>query len=573
MFDFEKKISRRKFLEYSAATCTAVCLGWDECLARGKVYADLVLLNGKILTINKKDQIAQAVAVKGNKIMKVGTNKQINSLINSDTNVIDLEGKTVTPGIVDSHVHVMYYGRAGWEGFLNVRYPAVKSLDDLLKAIEEKAKTTPNGQWISGNQGFRFDHDTQIDRWILDTVSPNHPVYLRDSSGQYSVANSLALEKANIDKNTKDPLNGKIMRNENGEPNGLLLHYPAENLVMTIADGYSGLTDKDLEDDVLRAQDTLLAAGITSGQDVIVGNVRDLNVYKNLADSNKLKMRIYTLLYVESEEAAQDYANTLHGYKTDYLTFAGWKLAIDGGPSAGTVLMYNNQLSASRNSYYYFDPQTLKRIVSLLHNTGLQIAFHIVGDKGIDETLVAIEYAMKVKKRKNHRHRIEHCIFVNPNSLTKMKKLGIVVSTSPQWISWHSDYYYEATDDATMENMMLLSSILKNKIPLAFGCDVPASITHYPKWALYGAITRQSLNTAYTPQPSQCLNIHQALYAHTMGSAYAAFEEKIKGSIEVNKLADMVVWSHDLYSVSAEDLKNVEALMTIVDGKIVYEKT
>ncbi len=573
MFNSGKNISRREFLEYSLATCATVCFDWNECLAKEKQYADLVLLNGKILTVDKKDRIAQAVAVKGNKIMKVGTNKQINSLINSDTNVLDLEGKTVTPGIVDSHVHVMYYGRAGWEGFLNVRYPAVKSLEDLLNAIQERASTTPSGQWISGNQGFRFDQQTPLDRWVLDTVSPNHPVYLRDSSGQYSVVNSLALEKAHIDKYTDDPLNGKIMRDEKGVPTGVLLHYPAENLVMSIADGYRDLTDQDLEDDFLRAQDTLLSAGITSGQDVIVGNVRDLNVYKNLADNNKLKMRIYILLYIESEEKALEYVNSLHGYKSDYLTFAGWKLAIDGGPSAGTALMYNSNLDATKNSYYYFEPNQLKKIVTLLHKTGLQIAFHIVGDKGIDEALDALEFAMKTKKRKEPRHRIEHAIFVNPKSLIKMKKLGIIVSTSPQWISWHSDGYLQVTDNDSMANLMPISSMLKKKIPVAFGCDVPASVTHFPKWAFYGAITRQSLASGYNPAPNESINIHQALYAHTMGSAYAAFEEKIKGSIEVNKLADMVVWSHDLYSASTEDLKSVEALMTIVNGKVVYEKT
>jgi predicted amidohydrolase YtcJ len=448
----------------------------------------------------------------------------------------------------------------------------VKTLDDLLKAIEDRAKTTPEGQWISGNQGFLFGQETQFDRWTIDQVAPKHPVYLRHSSGQYSVVNSLALQLAKVDKNTPDPKNGKIVRDAQGEPTGVLLHYPAENLVLSIADGWPNLSDQDLENDFLAGQDTLLSAGITSGQDVIVGNIRDVQVYKNLADNNKLKMRMYLLLYVDSEQEAQQYVHEVEGYKSDYLTFAGWKLAIDGGPAPGTALMYDKSLAAAKNAYYYFQPDVLKRIVRLLHNTGLQIAFHIVGDQGIDEALDAIEFAMKANRRRDPRHRIEHAIWVRPASLARIKKLGVVISTSPQWISWFGQGYRNLTDDASMTNFMPIATMLKQKIPVAFGCDVPASITHPPGYAFYGATTREGFETAYIPSSQECIDIHQALRIHTMGSAYAAFEEKRKGSIEVGKLADLVVWANDLYSATPEELTELEALMTIVGGNIVYEK-
>jgi predicted amidohydrolase YtcJ len=377
---------------------------------------------------------------------------------------------------------------------------------------------------------------------------------------------------AGIDKNTPDPFGGKIVHDPStGEPTGVLLHYPAENLVMMHADGHSNLSDEDLENDIKRAQDLLLSAGITSGQDVIIGSLRDVRIYKKLASRNELKMRMYLLLYINSEEQAQEYAQEIEGYKSDFLTFGGWKLAVDGGVAAGTALMYNENLLAAKNSYYYYEPEVLNRIVRLLHDTGLQIAFHIIGDKGIDEALNAIELAMRANRRKDPRHRIEHAIFVDPKSLKRIKRLGVVISTQPGFASWMADGYREGTDDAAMANFMIINSLLKMKIPVAFGCDVPAGFAHEPKWTFIGATLRKT-KSGYSPSPEERIDIHRALKIHTMGSAYAASEEKQKGSIETGKLADLVVWSHDFYSIGPDEATKLEALMTIVNGQIVFEK-
>jgi len=356
-----------------------------------------------------------------------------------------------------------------------------------------------------------------------------------------------------------------------GEPTGVLLHYPAENMVGQVAAGYADQSDEELEEDLKRGQDILLSAGITSGQDVIVSSPRYVKIYKNLADKNELKMRMYLLLYVNSEEQAKEYAETIKGFRSDKLTFGGWKLAIDGGVAAGTSLMYNTDLYASRNSYYYYKPDVLGRIVSLLHDTGLQISFHIIGDKGIDQALDALEDAIKANPRKDPRHRIEHAVYVNPDSLKRIKELGVVISTQPQWISWQADEYRKATNDVTMDNFIPINSMLELGIPVAFGCDVPAAITHEPIWAFIGATTRRTAS-GYVPAPDQRINIHKALKIHTVGSAYAAFEENEKGSIEEGKFADLFVWSHDFYSIKPQEASEIEALMTIIGGEVVYEK-
>ena len=193
--------------------------------------ADLVLQNGKIVTLDPKNSIAQAVAIKGDKILAFGTNYQIHVLVGPQTKSIDLQGKTVTPGIVDSHIHVLYYGKQFSNDLLDIRYPAVKDEKDLLAAIANKAKTLAKGEWISGNQGFRVDPNVKLDRWVLDDVAPDNPVYLRHSSGQYAVVNGAALKLAGIDKNTPNPYGSKIVRDNAGEPTGVLIHYPAENFV------------------------------------------------------------------------------------------------------------------------------------------------------------------------------------------------------------------------------------------------------------------------------------------------------------------------------------------------------
>jgi predicted amidohydrolase YtcJ len=284
-----------------------------------------------------------------------------------------------------------------------------------------------------------------------------------------------------------------------------------------------------------------------------------------------LKVRTYLLLYVNTEEQARDYVAAIKGFKSDMLTLAGWKLAIDGGLSAGTCLMYDESVAAAKNAYYFYQPEQLNRIVKLLHDTGMQIAFHIVGDKGTDEALDAIEAAMKANPRPDPRHRIEHMCFVKPESLARIKKLGVVVSTQPQWITWNGDDFRNMTNDKAMQNFIPIKSILDMGIPLAFGCDAPAALAHEPNWAFVGAESRKTL-TGYTANSQECISPSEVLRIHTMGSAYASFEENVKGSIEAGKLADLVVWSEDITSSDYKVVMNAQAQLTIVGGQLVYER-
>jgi hypothetical protein len=273
---------------------------------------------------------------------------------------------------------------------------------------------------------------------------------------------------------------------------------------------------------------------------------------------------------VDTEEQAQQYVDVMTSYKSDHLTFGGWKLAVDGGVAAGTALMYDNTLLGGVNAYYFHQPEVLNRIVKLLHDTGLQIAFHIIGDKGIDEALDAVQAAFAASGRNGARHRIEHCWYPTPAALARIKALNMVVSAQSAMISWFADGYRAGSNDAMMARFMPIKTMLDNEIPVALGCDVPAAPLHEPKWDLLGATTRRSM-TGYVPAPEERITIPAAVRLHTMGSAYAAFEEDVKGSIEAGKFADLVVWNQDLANLSDPMMLGyLRALMTVVGGKVVY---
>jgi predicted amidohydrolase YtcJ len=484
--------------------------------------------------------------------------------------MIDLKGKTATPGLIDSHYHMMYYGAQFWPGYLNIRHEVANSKAELLKIVGDRAKQLKKGEWISGNQGFHLQPNETLDRLDLDAVAPDNPAYLRHGSGQYSVVNSRALEIAGITASTPNPPASLIGHDSQGQPNGILSHYPAENLVGQYATGYGDRTNEQKIEDIIQGQDLCMRAGYTSIQDVIIGSTNDIQLYKEFADSGRLKVRVYALLYLNTEQQANSVVRTYKPPSAQRLTFGGWKLAMDGGLAAGTELMYDKSLLASKLSYPYFDQDSLNRVVQLLHDTGLQVAVHVGGDQGIDMTLTAFEAAIQKNPRADPRHRIEHGIFPATSALQRMKNAGVILSTQPQWMAWHGDSYALSTNEATMALLLPLKTLLGLGAHVAFGCDVPASIFQEPKWAFYGAVLRRP-ESGKILTPQQLLTIQEALRVHTMGSAYASFSEATTGSLEPGKFADLVVWSHDLYAMATSDWINLAAEITVIQGEVVYD--
>lgn len=564
------RITRREFLKLSIAASAGLLISTEGCNSRSA--DDLVLYNGRIHTIDPNDSIIEAVAAKDGLITATGKYEDIQAHIGQNTTVIDLQGMSVTPGLVDSHIHVIQYGKQSWGGFTDIRMPNVTSKDDLVRILREEVARREDGEWISGNQGFILSMSDTPNRWELDEIAPNNPVYLKHMGGQYALANSYALKLAGVDKDTPNPPAGVIVKDpDTGEPNGILNHYSAQNLVGRLAPGWGERSDQELMDDVKRAQMDSLAVGYTSGQDVIVSSARDVEAYKKVAKDRDLKMRMYLMQYVSSAAHAKEELKAAKRFHTGMLTFGGWKIAVDGGVSAGTALMYDTNLPMSQKAYQFYKQDVINQMVTVMHEAGYQVSFHCVGDQAIDMAINAIEAAQKAKPNSNHRHKIEHCLFPTDIALQRIKDLGIVISTQPNWISMLGDGYQQMSDDKTMARFMPLRTMLDMGIPLAFGCDVPATPFIEPGWSFAGAVTRTTWNDS-SFNSEQALSMAETLRIHSMGSAYASFEEDVKGSIEVGKAADMVVWSHDLLTLDPTvDLVDLKPLRTIVAGQVAYQ--
>lgn len=572
-------ISRRKILKGS---CGAVVSFLAGCATTGKVpekpstlhmvptgQADLVLQNGNTLTVDTHDRIAQAVSISKGIIQKVGTDSEVSTFIGPSTQVINLKGRTVTPGIIDAHNHMIYFGEQ-LKYQLDIRPPKVRTKIDLLRIVKDATNSKSEGEWIHGCQGFPLHIKDSPTRWELDEVSPKHPVFLPHMGGQYGVANSLALKLGEVNRFTPDPYGGRIERDEKTkEPTGRLMQYPAMNLIRRKIPKPS---IAEYEEAIRYAASLFLPYGITSVQDVIVMLRHHTRIYETMAEKQILPVRLYILEYIDSLRKAREMTSLHHHFHTPMCTFGGWKLAMDGGPAGGTTLMYDKSQPGSQRAFPIHKPEEFNKIVKLLHETGFQISIHVVGDEGMDLCLDAFEKALTSTSVHRHRHRLEHANFPSQRNIDRMQKLGVVASVQPSWVHLWGDGFRRSLGEAITRRTIPIKSFLQREIPVAFSSDVPATQVFEPFWGFIGAVTRQTRNGQFLV-PSEAITMKEALRAYTYTAAYAAFEEKEKGSVEVGKLADLAVWEQNLYAVppDPDKIKELKVLMTILNGKIVYQ--
>ena len=527
-----------------------------------ELAADLVLLDGKVITVDPADTIAQAVAIKDSLIQAVGSHKQVSAFIGEDTQVVELAGRTLTPGLIDPHNHFQVTGlmRSYYTPFLP---PEVRTLEDLQAALSEAVAQIPEGEWSIGY--FMFIQGTGLpSRHDLDPVSPNHPVWIVQQGGHYGSANSLALALAGIDASTPDPVGGVIGRDPDGEPNGIFYNHRAMDLLRRVVPRF---TQDDVRQNILSTQPLFAACGVTSFQDNNVRGTDTIGTYLDVGQRGEMYLRgavYYTLEWPGDLERA---LNEIEDYEDDFMRFAGFKFLLDGQL---TMAYCHEPHGGERWDLPTWNPQTFKDTVRALHDTGLQICVHCVGDAAVDLTLDAFEEAMDSNPRPDPRHRIEHCILCTPEATQRMRDLGVVVSTQPQFIRLGGDGYVDLFGAERGKRIIVTREWLEEDVHLALGSDAPTTPWYTPLATLIGAVTRTTFSQVQY-EPDQVLTMQEALRAHTMGAAYAAHEEESKGSIETGKLADLVVWGADPYSASLQELWNAPMEMTLVDGEIVYQ--
>ena len=525
--------------------------------------ADRVLVNGHILTVDARDSIAQAVAIRAGRIVAVGTNAQIEALADARSERIDLHGLTVTPGLIDAHIHLAEGGLDALY-LLDLSYPAVTSIEEVVAKVRTRAAEEEPGAWVRG-RGWDEGKLTE-NRYIyasdLDAAAPDRPVWLSQTMGHYGVANSAALARAGITRDTPDPPGGVIDRSADGTPTGVLKE-TAQALVTGLIPEPTPAQRRAAIEQLAQA---LNAEGMTAAKDPRIG-LESWDAYQQVLAEGKLSVRVFVLWgSPDTLDGARDLAARIAPFSKPYLTTGddhlisgGVKIFADGSGGARTAWMYkdwNKNYSASdggNRGYPALDPELLRQQILLYHDAGLHLGVHAIGDRAID--WVVDSYALALQRTPAHgrRHSIIHANLPTEHALETMAELqrkydaGFPeVSATFMW--WIGDTYAGNYGPERARRLIPLHSYAQRGIRWAEGSDfdVTPFAARYGLWAL---IARQPALGVYGSDPygrAEAADVHDALRAQTMWAAHQLFLDDKIGSIEVGKYADIAVWDKNL---------------------------
>jgi len=512
---------------------------------------DLIFKNADVITVDAKQPGAELVAVKGDKIIFVGSKGQLKEFTGPSTKVIDCEGKTLVPGFNDAHCHIFSYLRKLTS--LDLSSPKIRSINDIKAAIKEKVEKTPAGEWITGTDYNEFyliekRHPT---RWEIDEVAPNNPVILSHRSLHGCVLNSMALEMAGITTETPEPAGAMIDRDiaRGGEPNGFLvemLGYLREKVMPPIS-------EEELSRGLKLANEEYLSQGLTSLQDAtVVNDLKRWQKYQSFQEQGILISRIYMMTGFKIMKEFQE-AGLSFGAGNENLRLGAVKIV----PS-----LISDKL--------YPCPEELNFIVLHTHQAGFQLAIHGVQAALVDAIISSYEYLhQSVSDFKQRRHRIEHCSECPPELMERLKKLQPVIVTHPSFTFFSGDRYLATVSKEVVPWLYRTGTMVDSGLTVAGASDSPI-VPNSPLMGIYGGSTRK---TSYGKilRRDECLTSNQLLKLYTVNAAYASHEENIKGSITPGKLADLVLLSNNPAKVPSEEIKNIKVLMTVIGGKIVWE--
>ncbi|HWO02255.1 MAG TPA: amidohydrolase [Blastocatellia bacterium] len=538
---------------------------------RSAEQADTVFVNGNVYTVNERQPHAEAIAVKGGKIIFVGTNKDVKAYQGKGTRVVDLTGGTVVPGMTDSHYHLSGVGAR--EITLNLE--GITSLEEFLARVKERVDRAKPGEWVTGRGWIETHWKPPVfpTRWDLDKVSPNNPVALDRADGHGLVVNSAALKVASVDKNTLSPFGGEIMKdNQTGEPNGMLL------------DAAQGLIERHIpnsanaEEVILLGIKRSIELGWCEIQDA-GGSYGDVTAMRKLYGEGKIKLRIYKAVHgpgPASTKLLTDGAST--GEFEGRFTFRTIKVVFDGAlGSKGAALLEKYSDYDTAGFLTHKEEELIPMFVEALKR-GIQVETHAIGDRANRVILDLYEKAFNAvppdqRKIREPRWRVEHAQIVTPADIPRFAKLGVIPSMQPSHAI--GDLYFAPSrlGMKRLEGAYAWQSFIKSGSIIAGGSDAPVERGE-PMIEFYAAVSRKSLNgfSGEGWHPEQAVSREQALKMFTIWAAYAAFEEKVKGSIEVGKLADLTVLSADIMKIAEPEILKTRCVMTVIGGEVVFQK-
>lgn len=546
--------------------------------------ADLIFHNGKIVTVDSRFSIQRAVAIKGNKIVAVGPDAAVlKAERGAKTEVIDLKGWTVLPGLVDAHVHATEAGLSEFRGKL----PPLNSFDAVKRYIKQQAAKTPKGEWIVVPRTFptRLDELRMPTRELLD-VETEHPVMF--DASYIVIVSSYALKKCGITKDTPNPPNGEIVKDANGEPNGILKN--AQSLLKGLKHS-ADFTEAEKLDALQQQLRRYVEAGLTTVGDRAV-NPEQIKLYQTLKAEGRLPLRAVltwrpdanrpTEVIQREIEAADFQTNT----GDSWLKFGTFKLTLDGGMTIGTAYQrypygpFGKQLYGKTNpddrGQLFITPEKLVAVMRTARNRGWQLTAHDQGGGAIDNFLDALEALDREKPIGPTRSHVMHASFQSPEAIARMKRMGILADVQAPWLYLDGPALEKVFGYDGMKYFYPLRSYIDAGIIIAAGSDhmighdKNSAVNPYnPFLSLWTQVTR--LTTAgKVMHPEQKITRAEALKTHTIWAAYLQFAEKERGSIEPGKLADMVVIDRDYLTCPEAEIREIQPLMTVVDGRVVY---
>ncbi|MEX2147124.1 MAG: amidohydrolase [Candidatus Rokuibacteriota bacterium] len=549
-----------------------------------ELRAELVITGGRIITVNPRDEVAEAVAVHAGRIAAVGSAADIEPLIGPRTAVIRLHGQTVVPGFIDPHNHFMLYGT--WLAGIDAKWPANKCVADIVGRVRSRAAATPPGQWIVG---FGVEDSALEERRFptrdeLDAAAPAHPVFIKHRSGHAAVVNSLALAAASIDERSPQPPGGHMDRDGAGRLNGVLREKSATTLIETLL---PKPTQDEMKEGVIAAGRLYASAGITSVHDAGAdARPETYRAYQEAVAEGRLKQRVYMMIW--GWPGAHMYLDRDLGLRTGFgderLRLGPVKLFCDGSIQVFTCAFYEPYITLDTDStrahprgVLQMTPNELNTMVLTAHERGYQVAIHAQGDYGIDVALDAIEYAMWKHPRPDPRHRIEHCQCVTDAGLARMKRLGVIGSFYP-----HHSWYWADRHISTFigqeraSRMNPMKSAMRAGVVTVGHSDAPIAAIGDPMFGaepLFGiwCAVNRTTRAGKVIGPEERLTPLEGIRAFTINAAYASFEESIKGSIEPGKLADFAILDKDPCAVEPWAIRDIKVERTIIGGETVFD--
>jgi predicted amidohydrolase YtcJ len=547
--------------------------------------ADLVLQNGKVLTVDANDSIAQAVAIAGGKIIAVGSNEAVRASIGSGTQVVDLRGRTATPGLIDTHVH---FSEVNALYSVDLSDVGVKSMADVLKRVADQVARTKPGEWVRGSgwDEGKLAERRYVTAADLDKVAANNPVWLTHTTGHYGVGNTYALKLAEVRKDTKDPPAGTIDRDAQGYPTGVMKE-SATGLVTRLIPPF---TREQQKEGLVAIVGDFNKEGMTAAKDPGIGQQK-WELYQELLTEGRLTVRMFALW--AGARRVEDSAQVLARVRANprppaslgdgVLWSGGVKMYMDGSGGARTAWMYEDwnkdftEKDAGNVGYPATPPDAYRRIVTELHNAGVHVSTHAIGDRAIDWVVDTYDQALAAKPTRGLRHGIIHDNTPSDHAIEVTARLqkefdAGYPEAQAEFIWWIGDNYAANLGPTRALRLSPLRTFVEKGIKWAGGSDY--GVTPFPaRYGLWASVARRTLNATYGPTPfgvKQSIDIKTALRSYTIWAAHQLFLDDRIGSIEVGKDADIAVWDRDLYSVPTDDLKDLKCELTVFRGKVVY---